>query len=177
MKKYYLENGDEVKIGDMLVKISQNPWCNVTGYCHKVVVTDKTLQGLIEEGIITVKETSDDEIPMDLYFYIESIANKLGWKVDKVCNYLNTLDTLNPAAAFSVILKEIAIKLDEKYEDHIKNSPEIFVVSLLDGRIGQVNKATIKSYRNFAAFRTLDDARIACRITKSILKELFKSGK
>ena len=67
--------------------------------------------------------------------------------------------------------------MDKKYEDHIENSPEIYVISLLDGRITKANKAHIKNYRNFAAFRTIGDAKIACNIVKELLKELFKSGK
>ena len=109
--------------------------------------------------------------------FLEKIAERLGWKVDKVCNYLTTLDELHPAAAFFVVLREIAIHLDLKYPDHIKNSPEIYVISLLDGRITKANKAHIRSYKNFAAFRSIEDAKIACNITRDVLKEMFKSGK
>ena len=74
-----------------------------------------------------------------------------------------------------MVLREIAIELDKKYEDHIENSPEIYVISMLDGKIAKANKAHIKNYRNFAAFRTIEDAKIACRIVKPILKEMFKN--
>ena len=84
------------------------------------------------------------------------------------------MDSILPAAAFSMVLREIAVELDKKYEDHIENSPEIYVISMLDGRITKANKAHIKNYRNFSAFRTIEDARIACRIVKPILKEMFK---
>ena len=92
-------------------------------------------------------------------------------------DYLNSVDTILPAAAFSMILREIAIELDKKYKDHIEKSPEIYVISMLDGRITKANKAHIKNYRNFAAFRSVSDAKIACTITRDILKEMFKSGK
>ena len=93
----------------------------------------------------------------------------------KVYNYLNSVDSILPAASLSMVLREIAIELDKKYEDHIENSPEIYVISLLDGRITKANKAHIRNYRNFAAFRTIEDAKIACKIVKPILKEMFKS--
>ena len=112
-----------------------------------------------------------------LEYYIQKIAEKLGWKMEKVYNYLNSVDSILPAAAFSMVLREIAIELDKKYEDHIEESPEIYVISMLDGRITKANKAHIKNYRNFAAFRSISDAKIACKITKDILKEMFKSGK
>ena len=44
---------------------------------------------------------------------------------------------------------------------------------MFDGRITKANKAHIKNYRNFAAFRSVEDARIACRFLKGSLKEMF----
>ena len=184
MEKIYLKNGKEVQIGDTLTKVSKvnDSLFGKGTIVHHIVVTKNTLPKLLEAGIVTttkpvksvVKKT---EVPMELEYYIQKIADKLGWKVEKVYNYLNSVDTILPAAALSVVLREIAIELDKKYEDHIENSPEIYVISLLDGRITKVNKAYIKNYRNFAAFRTIGDAKIACNIVKGLLKELFKSGK
>ena len=114
---------------------------------------------------------------MDLEYYVQKIADKMGWHIDKTYNYLNNVDAILPAAAFSMVLREVAIELDKKYEDHIENSPEIYVISMTDGRITKANKAHIKNYRNFAAFRSIEDAKIACRIVRDILKEIFKSGK
>ncbi len=174
MEKYYLKNGKEVKIGDHLINITKTVHPTY-GECvteRSILVTKDTIPHLVKAGIITPDKSEDL-----MSFFLEKIAERLGWKVDKVCNYLTTLDELHPAAAFSVVLREIAIHLDLKYPDHIKNSPEIYVISLLDGRITKANKAHIRSYRNFAAFRSIEDAKIACNITRNILKELFKSGK
>ena len=117
------------------------------------------------------------EIPMELDYYIQKIAKKLGWKIEKVYKYLHDIDTILPAAVLSMILREIAIELDKKYEDHIENSPEIYAISMLDGRITKANKVHIRNYRNFAAFRSIDDAKIACSIVRDILKSIFKNGK
>lgn len=184
MEKFYLTNGKEVQIGDTLTKVSkvEDPLFGKGTVVHHIVVTKDILSKLLEAGIVTttkpvksvVKKT---EVPMELEYYIQKIADKLGWKVEKVYNYLNSVDIILPAAAFSMVLREVAIELDKRYEDHIENSPEIYVISLLDGRITKANKAHIKNYRNFAAFRTIGDAKIACNIVKEPLKELFKSGK
>ena len=184
MEKFYLTNGKEVQIGDTLTKVSkvEDPFFGKGIEFHHIVVTKDILPKLLEAGIVTttkpvksvVKKT---EVPMELEYYIQKIADKLGWKVEKVYNYLNSVDTILPAAAFSMVLREVAIELDKRYEDHIENSPEIYVISLLDGRITKANKAHIKNYRNFAAFRTIGDAKTACNIVKELLKELFKSGK
>lgn len=183
MEKIYLANGKEVQVGDTLTKVSKvkDPFFGKGTVVHHIVVTKDTLPKLLKAGIVTTikpaKSVVKTEVPMELEYYIQKIAEKLGWKVEKTYSYLNNVDTILPAAAFSMVLREIAIELDKKYKDHIEKSPEIYVISMLDGKITKVNKAHIKNYRNFAAFRTLEDAKIACRITKDILKEMFKSGK
>lgn len=183
MEKIYLTNGKEVQIGDSLTKVSKvkDPFFGNGTIVQHIVVTKDILPKLLEAGIVTTtkpaKSVVETEVPMELEYYIQKIADKLGWKVEKVYNYLNSVDAILPAAAFSMVLREIAIELDKKYEDHIEKSPEIYAISMLDGRITKVNKAYIKNYRNFAAFRTIEDAKIACKITRDILKEMFKSGK
>lgn len=187
MEKFILKNGKEVKMGDRLIKhgVADTPFGK--GFImQEIIVNEKTLPELIKADVLTqvdcahgadcpCKHCTKGEVPMDMNFYIEKIAARLGWKPEKVYNYLNSVDSILPAAAFSMVLREIAIELDKKYEDHIENSPEIYVISMLDGRITKANKAHIKNYRNFAAFRTIKDAKIACRIVKPILKEMFKS--
>lgn len=183
MEKIYLTNGKEVQIGDILVKVSKvvDPFFGGAVVQH-IVVTEDILPRLLELGIVTTTNPTkstvvESEVPVELEYYIQKIAKKLGWKMEKVYNYLNSVDSILPTAAFSMVLREVAIELDKKYEDHIEKSPKIYVISMLDGRITKANKAHIKNYRNFAAFRTIEDAKIACRITRDILKEMFKSGK
>jgi hypothetical protein len=187
MEKFYLKNGKEVQIGDTLTKVTKtkHPLFGEGTKVESIVITKTSLPKLIERGIITTSLGSDFDVDkvmpteshMNLHYYVEKLAKKLNWKVDKVYNYINTIDSVYPAAAFSMLLREIAIELDKKYKDHIENSPEIYVISVFDGRITKANKAHIKNYRNFAAFRSVSDAKIACNIMKDILKELFKSGK
>lgn len=182
MEKIYLTNGKEVQIGDTLTKVSKvkDPFFGKGVIIEHVKVTKDILPKLLEAGIVTTtkpeKPVAETEVPMELEYYIQKIAEKFGWKVEKVYNYLNSVDTILPAAAFSMVLREIAIELDKKYKDHIEKSPEIYVISMLDGRITKANKAHIKNYRNFAAFRSVSDAKIACSIVRDILKEMFKNN-
>lgn len=187
MEKFILKNGKEVKMGDKLIKhgVADTPFGK--GFImQEIIVNEKTLPELIKAGVLTqvncahgadcpCRHCTKGEVPMDMNFYIEKIAARLGWKPEKVYNYLNSVDSILPAAAFFMVLREIAIELDKKYEDHIENSPEIYVISMLDGRITKANKAHIKNYRNFAAFRSVSDAKIACSIVRDILKEMFKN--
>lgn len=182
MEKIYLTNGKEVQIGDTLTKVSKvkDPFFGKGVIIEHIKVTKDILPKLLEAGIVTTtkpeKPVVETEVPMELGYYIQKIADKLGWKIEKVYNYLNSVDAILPAAAFSMVLREIAIELDKKYKDHIEKSPEIYVISTLDGRITKANKAHIKNYRNFAAFRSVSDAKIACSIVKDILKEMFKNN-
>ena len=182
MKKIYLKNGKEVQLGDILTKVSKvkDSFFGKGTVIENVKVTKDILPNLIEAGIVTTtkpaKSVVETKVPMELGYYIQKIADKLGWKVKKVYNYLNSVDAILPAAAFSMVLREIAIELDKKYKYHIERSPEIYIISTLDGRITKANKAHIKNYRNFAAFRTIEDAKIACTITRDILKEMFKNN-
>ena len=182
MEKIYLKNGKEVQLGDTLTKVStvKDPFFGKGTVVQHVVVTKNILPELLKAGIVTTtkpeKPVAKAEVPMELGYYIQKIAEKLGWKVEKVYNYLNNVNTILPVAAFFMVLREIAVELDKKYEDHIEKSPEIYVISMLDGRITKANKAHIKNYRNFAAFRTIEDAKIACKITRDILKEMFKNN-
>lgn len=182
MEKIYLTNGKEVQIGDTLTKVSKvvDPFFGEGTVVQHIVVTKDILPKLLEAGIVTTAKPAksavvESEVPMELEYYIQKIAEKLGWKIEKVYNYLNSVDTILPAAAFSMVLREVAIELDKKYEDHIEKSPEIYVISMLDGRITKANKAHIKNYRNFAAFRFVSDAKIACSIVRDMLKEMFKN--
>ena len=181
MKKLILvKTGKEVKVGDAITicKVYGHPTMDECYSVRRVTINEKTIPKLINLGIIKVVNTKPEYTPAhNLDYYIGKIADRLGWKSEKVYNYLNGIDSLLPAAAFSIVLREIAIDLDKKYEDHIENSPEIYVINMFDGRITKANKATIKNYRNFAAFRTIEDDKIACRITRDILKDMFKSGK
>lgn len=187
LKKFYLKNGKEVQVGDTITKVikTKHPLLGEVTMVENVVVTEAALPKLIEKGIITTSLGSDFDVDkvkpaeshMNLHYYVEKLAKKLNWKVEKMYNYLNTIDSVYPAAAFSMILREVAIELGKKYEDHIEKSPEIYVISMLDGKITKANKAHIKNYRNFAAFRSVEDAKTACSIVREILKELFKSGK
>lgn len=186
MVKYVLkQNGEEVKVGDTLINrgIVDIP----LGKAHvfqEILVTKDNIPELIKEGIITLAHLSNctcneclPEEKMQISYYVNKIAERLDCIPSKIGKLLESLNYIHPAASFSVVLREIAIELDKKYDDHIQNSPKIYVVSSLDGRITEANKAHIKNYKNFAAFRSIEDARIACKITRKLLKNMYKSGK
>lgn len=173
-KKLYFENGKEAKIGDV-VSFSKEDNDPVLGKITTTIIaniTKESVAPLIQMGVLHV-EPDDISIPTDVSYYIEKLSSKIGWKEEKTANILDRIDKVYPIASFSLILREIALELDKKYDDHIKNSPNIFSISSIDGTICRVNKAKVRSYKNFAAFRTVDDAKIACRILSPVLKDMY----
>lgn len=170
MKKFILKNGKEVKIGDEVIMY------------NKVLINEETLPYLIKEGVLmqvepkegcNCKECTEEKVPMDINFYIKKIADKLSWKFTKVSTLLSRIGSVFPITVYSMLLKEIAIELDKKYRNHIKDSSDIFVISTISGNIIRLNKSEIRNYRNFAAFRTIEDANLACRILNPFLKRMF----
>lgn len=142
----------------------------------KTYIDPKVVEA-VEEGMKPFLESIEDNVPEDIDYYINNLAQRNGWTFPAMSSFLRDLAKVNFSAFFSVILKEIAIELDKKYNNHIENSEEIYCISLTNGYICKSDKDHIKNYKNFAAFRTLDDAKTAHKITRTLLKEMFKSDK
>ena len=108
-------------------------------------------------------------------YCVEHLAKRIKWNVENLVKYFDNLYKIYPAAVFSIVLRELAIIMDEKYPDHINKSKEIWTISTINGEIGRIkNLDKIKNFRNFAAFRTLEDAMEAKKIMKEALADLFK---
>lgn len=78
-------------------------------------------------------------------------------------------------ARFSVILRALAVLIDRKYPDHINNAnvDKYFTIDMTNGRVCEVPKGKIRNFRNFAAFRTIDDIKIATKVLRPFIKELW----
>lgn len=78
-------------------------------------------------------------------------------------------------ARFSVILRALAVLIDRRYSDHINNADvdKYFTIDMTNGRVCEVPKGKIKNFRNFAAFRSIDDIKIATKILRPFIKELW----
>ena len=169
------KTGKEVKMGEKLIKVVN--LCGIPIPIAQIEINKTTLPDLIKHGII-VAEGSDNDIDITIKGAIQHLANRIGWNKENLEKYLSNLYKISPAAAFEIVLKEVAILLDEKYPDHINNSNEIWVINKVSGGVQKLKDLSkIKSFQHFAAFRSIEDAKIACRITRDILKEMFKSGK
>lgn len=182
MNKYYYADSDvEVKVGgpiDLHIKSSAG---NITIQINKV--DEKTLENLVKIGAIRKvsrmsgrKLLAKEDIPMNLEFYVSKLEKQLGQESGFLIMLQKATWRIAPASVSDLLLMFIAKYLDEQYPDHIRESKELFGVDV-DGRIVRLNPKEIKTFRTFAAFRSLDDARIACRILKPLKKKIFKGGK
>lgn len=101
---------------------------------------------------------------------IDSITNKMGCTVEDACWTLGNLYKVNPMSVVSTFLKEIAISLDEKYPDHISEAKTPYIISTVNGDIipfKNLNK--VKNFKNFAIFRSSNEANLAKNIIKNQL--------
>lgn len=180
MKKYYNPaTKKEYALGDHVVFSTKSPeGATVT---LSTPITKEILPLLLEVGLL--KEKSDkpkllkrEDIPMDLMFYVNLLAQNKDWTLGKTVEFLNEVSSVHPNATFDILQMVIAKYLDEQYPDHIKNSPRIFGITSSNGKVVEVYKEDIANFRNFAAFRSPEDAGIACRILRDIKRYLFKKN-
>lgn len=175
MKKFILaDSGKEINFGDkVLIVETVNYPLGVAKIHRTAVVTKELMDKLIKDGKVNVVGEGDiNKIWNDA---IKSLAKKTNWKEEKLLNILATLHLANPWAATQMVLREIAIELDKKYDDHINKSEKIYVISPQDGRIHEINKKTVKNYKAFPAFRSIEDAKIACSLIREHLKSIFSA--
>ena len=176
MKKFIVANsGKEINFGDKIIIVETVNTPLGTARVQRLAIVTKELMGkFIEDGKVNVVEENDiNKIWNDA---IKSLAEKTNWKEEKLLNILATLHLANPWAATQMVLREIAIELDKKYDDHINKSEKIYAISPQDGRIHEINKKTVKNYKAFPAFRSIEDAKIACSLIREHLKSIFSNA-
>lgn len=176
MMKFIVANsGKEINLGDKILIVGAvNTPVGMIKAQKIVTVTKELMSKLIKDGKVNVVEEKDtNKIWSNA---IESLSKKTNWKEEKLLNILTTLHLANPWAATQMVLREIAIELDKKYDDHINKSEKIYAISPQDGRIHEINKKTVKNYKAFPAFRNIEDAKIACSLIREHLKSIFSNA-
>ena len=93
---------------------------------------------------------------------------------DVMSDVVNNLIDSYPGAVISVVLRTIALMMDENYPDHISTCDTVYYHSFLDGKIHSIptNNINKKAYKYFAAFRTQEDAVKAIKLTQAAIKYL-----
>lgn len=146
--------------------------CNFSASSKEII--DEAIKSFKSENI--VKEPK--EPPKDLDYYLNKVAKRNNMSFDKMDGFLCKLHSISPVSAVSILLREIAIEMDLNYEGHINDCEYVYAVSYINGKITRIKSSSCKNFRNFAAFRTEEDAKEALKILGECFKNLFKySGK
>lgn len=117
------------------------------------------------------EKKKENEIPRYIHYYMKNMSKRSHIKIKNLYKMIDNLFDVNPTIAYSIILKEVAIELDKKYDDHISKSNHIYGISTVNGNIFEIDKSSIVNFNGFSAFRSVDDARLAIEIMHDILLE------
>lgn len=167
-KTFYLtDTGKKVTYGETIEHTM-----SAEGFKSKTVavLSEYTEEFLKAMGIISDKPVKPEILLTDV---IASIAKRVGWCYKKMESHILKTAKIMPMAAFNILIKEIAIMLDDRYPGTINNSEEIYVISTFNGKVVKAKKDNIVNYKNFAAFRTVEDAETARCILKSLIVRMF----
>ena len=176
MKMYLKETNEEITFGDVIVfdETFTHEYFGTVTSTMEVTLTEQNLQHFIDDGVVYTTEV-DIEVDYNTIRnnVLHRMAKRYGWEEKRLVRTLSALDTVHPSASVQMVLKEIALMLDEKYPGYIGKSKELYVISMGDGNIYPINKEHIKNFRNIAVFRTVGDAELAKNILGDKLTSLF----
>lgn len=182
MKKYFLNNGEELKFGDIVNAVKNEGWKKTIITCtfDKDSIDFLKELGIIIEKDVEEKPTKKQENPdRDLVIpYLDSVLNyvasKIGVSRTEAIIYLDSLEKINPSAALTIYLKRISNKLNKKYDKTpIRNLPEIYSISTYDGKVFELCPKYIKNLNYFAWFRSKEDAEFARKCVISLIERMF----
>ena len=184
MKKYFLNNGEEIKFGDTVNAVKNEGW-------KKTIITctfDKdSIDFLKELGIIiekdveekpTKKQENPDKELVSKIPYLDYVLDYVAGKIEvsriEAVRYLNALKKINPLAALTVYLKRISYKLNKNYDNTpIRELSEIYIISAYDGKVTAICPKHIKNLRHFAWFKTKKDAEFARECVINLIERMF----
>lgn len=136
-------------------------------------LVDEVVQNLFKgHHLLLSGEISEVAPEMTIPYYEAKIAKRNGIYPECVNDVLASLWAIQPGCVLSILLRAIAMEMDLNYPDHISQVEDVYVVDITNGQIREIKNPGI-GYRNFAAFRCLDDAKGACMILKPLFKALY----
>lgn len=184
MKKYFLNNDEEIKFGDIVNAVKNEGWKKTIITCtfDKDSIDFLKELGILIEKDVEEKPTKKQENPNKelvskipyLDYVIDYVAGKIEISRIDAVRYLNALKKINPLAALTVCLKRISYKLNKSYDNTpIRELPEIYIISAYDGKVTAICPKHIKNLRHFAWFRTKKDAEFARECVISLIEKMF----
>ena len=179
MNRFFIKDTkEEVFLGKPLkITLSKG---GVTQHIEANPCTPELMAYLINLGVVVTssdkpKYANPHGISLSVKFYIAKLAKKMNLKFEVCEAMLGNIASYSPITAMSLLAKQISLELDQHYDGHIRDAEHIFVLSTVDGTITEIPaKARVETnYRNFAAFRSLEDANLAYSILSHLYNEAF----
>lgn len=168
-KKLFTEDGTEVFEGQTYQFCTKTPKGSLS---FTVKLDEESIPILIYLGILRVEDA------ITLKDCVNHLAKRIRWDKDNVEKYITNLFKIYPAASFSLLLRELAFIIDKRYDNHISESEEIYIINVLDGKITKLkDNIKIANFKNFAAFRTYEDAHEAAEVLKDFVSILYGEQK
>ena len=172
--KFITKEGKKVSLGEPLsiTDTLKKEGVKTTYIFRSDKLTSSQARMLVMKGML--KEEKEPKVPT----IDEAVALVSTWLMgtphakDTAREFLTAMPNY---AGFSVILRAFAVLIDRKYPDHINNADvdKYFTIDMTNGRVCEVPKGKIKNFRNFAAFRSIDDIKIATKVLRPFIKELW----
>ena len=184
MKKYFLNNGEEIKFGDIINATKDEGYKTTIITCifdKDSIDFLKELGIVIEKGIeekTTKKQENSDKELISMVSYLDYVldyvANRIGASRVEAVKYLYSLEKINPLAVLTVYLKRISYRLNKKYDNTpIRELPKIYIISVYDGKVKAICPKDIKNLKNFAWFRSKEDAEFARQCVINLIEKMF----
>lgn len=178
--KFITKDGKKVSLGEPLsiTAILKNEEVETTFIFRSDHLTSLEARILVMKGMLKEEKLPDREaIPVvpttdETFALISTWLMGTPHEKDTAKEFLAAMPDY---AEFSVVLRALAVLIDRKYPDHINNADvdEYFTIDMTNGRVCKVPKGKIKNFRNFAAFRSIDDIKIATKILRPFIKKLW----
>ena len=145
------------------------------------LIRTNKLEAATAERLVRLGVLKEYGVPKAENITINDMFKLIGeWIVgtpDAVGTIVELLNTLPDYIKFEMMLRAAAVLIDRKYPDHINNAKvdRYYTINMTDGKVCEVPKKSIKNFRNFAAFRTLDDIKIATKLLRPLMKHIWPS--
>lgn len=180
MNRFFIKDTkEEVFLGKPLkITLSKG---GITQHIEANPCTPELMAYLINLGVVVTssdkpKYANPHGISLSVKYYIAKLARKMNLKFEVCEAMLGNIASYSPITVISLLAKQISLELDQHYDGHIRDAEHIFVLSTVDGTITEIPaKARVETnYRNFAAFRSLEDANLAYSILSNLYNEAFR---
>lgn len=165
MTKYYLQNGQEVKIGDKITITKETPTPYGMGTQIVVVpLTQPLIPKLIADGIIT-----KDGVTLASVF--EGLRSKAKMSPNDFRKFIETLYSTSMANAFTLLLKEVSAQMNSKTD--FSSLKVVYGISVVTGQLIEIPTNEVRNFDTFAPFTSKSQVRKALNILNWHYSQLY----